>query len=50
MDKNISPHSLQHPFITAASDAGVALRDEGCVTAIHRDQRTNTSSLPVMCA
>ena len=27
IDKSISPHSLRHSFITAALDAGVALRD-----------------------
>jgi site-specific recombinase XerD len=26
-DKKINPHSLRHAFITAAPDAGVALRD-----------------------
>jgi site-specific recombinase XerD len=27
IEKSISPHSLRHSFITAALDAGVALRD-----------------------
>jgi integrase len=37
--KNISPHSLRHSFITAALDAGVALRDVQ-EAASHADPRT----------
>jgi site-specific recombinase XerD len=39
LDKNISPHSLRHSFITAALDAGVALRDVQ-EAASHADPRT----------
>lgn len=39
IDKNISPHSLRHSFITAALDAGVALRDVQ-KAASHADPRT----------
>ena len=39
--KPISPHSLRHSFITAALDAGVALRDVQ-VAARHSDPRTTT--------
>jgi site-specific recombinase XerD len=39
IDKNISPHSLRHSFITAALDAGVALRDV-LEAASHADPRT----------
>jgi len=39
IDKNISPHSLRHSFITAALDAGVALRDVQ-EAASHADPRT----------
>ena len=27
MSKNVGPHTLRHPFIIAALDAGVPLRD-----------------------
>jgi site-specific recombinase XerD len=37
--KRISPHSLRHSFITAALDAGVALRDVQDA-ASHSDPRT----------
>jgi integrase len=37
--KRISPHSLRHSFITAALDAGVALRDVQ-EAASHADPRT----------
>jgi site-specific recombinase XerD len=37
--KRSSPHSLRHSFITAASDAGVALRDVQDA-ASHADPRT----------
>ena len=37
--KRISPHSLRHSFITAASDAGVPLRDVQ-EAASHGDPRT----------
>ena len=37
--KKISPHSLRHSFITAALDAGVALRDVQDA-ASHTDPRT----------
>ena len=37
--KQISPHSLRHSFITAALDAGVALRDVQ-EAASHADPRT----------
>jgi integrase len=37
--KKISPHSLRHSFITAALDAGVALRDVQDA-ASHSDPRT----------
>jgi integrase len=37
--KKISPHSLRHSFITAALDAGVALRDVQ-EAASHADPRT----------
>jgi site-specific recombinase XerD len=37
--KTISPHSLRHSFITAALDAGVALRDVQ-EAASHADPRT----------
>ena len=39
IDKNISPHSLRHSFITAALDAGVPLRDVQ-EAASHADPRT----------
>jgi site-specific recombinase XerD len=39
IDKQISPHSLRHAFITAALDAGVALRDVQ-EAASHADPRT----------
>jgi hypothetical protein len=39
IDKKISPHSLRHSFITAALDAGVALRDVQ-EAALHADPRT----------
>jgi integrase len=39
IDKSISPHSLRHSFITAALDAGVALRDVQ-EAASHADPRT----------
>ncbi|HXX89376.1 MAG TPA: tyrosine-type recombinase/integrase [Acidimicrobiales bacterium] len=39
--KRISPHSLRHSFITAALDAGVALRDVQ-IAARHADPRTTT--------
>jgi site-specific recombinase XerD len=39
IDKRISPHSLWHSFITAALDAGVALRDVQ-EAASHADPRT----------
>src|SRR5579863_8946290 len=39
--KHISPHSLRHSFITAALDAGVALRDVQ-IAARHADPRTTT--------
>ena len=39
IDKPISPHSLRHSFITAALDAGVALRDVQ-EAASHADPRT----------
>jgi integrase len=39
IDKQISPHSLRHSFITAALDAGVALRDVQ-EAASHADPRT----------
>lgn len=39
IDKTISPHSLRHSFITAALDAGVALRDVQ-EAASHADPRT----------
>ena len=39
--KHISPHSLRHSFITAALDAGVALRDVQ-IAARHSDPRTTT--------
>jgi len=39
IDKNISPHSLRHSFITAALDAGVPLRDVQ-EAASHSDPRT----------
>jgi integrase/recombinase XerD len=41
VSKHISPHSLRHSFITAALDAGVALRDVQ-VAARHADPRTTT--------
>jgi site-specific recombinase XerD len=37
--KRISPHTLRHAFITAALDAGVALRDVQ-EAASHADPRT----------
>jgi len=37
--KNVSPHTLRHPFITAALDAGVPLRDVQ-QAASHADPRT----------
>jgi site-specific recombinase XerD len=43
MTKDISPHSLRHSFITAASDAGVPLRDVQ-IAAHHADPRTTTRS------
>lgn len=39
VDKNISPHTLRHAFITAALDAGVPLRDVQ-EAASHADPRT----------
>jgi site-specific recombinase XerD len=39
IDKNISPHSSRHSFITAALDAGVPLRDVQ-EAASHADPRT----------
>ena len=39
IDKKVSPHSLRHSFITAALDAGVALRDVQ-EAASHADPRT----------
>jgi integrase len=39
IEKRISPHSLRHSFITAALDAGVALRDVQ-EAASHADSRT----------
>ena len=39
LDKHISPHTLRHAFITAALDAGVALRDVQ-EAASHADPRT----------
>jgi integrase/recombinase XerD len=39
LDKNISPHTLRHAFITAALDAGVPLRDVQ-EAASHADPRT----------
>ena len=39
IDKRISPHSLRHSFITAALDAGIALRDVQ-EAASHADPRT----------
>jgi integrase/recombinase XerD len=39
ISKSISPHSLRHSFITAALDAGVALRDVQ-EAASHADPRT----------
>jgi integrase/recombinase XerD len=39
IDKNISPHSLRHSFITAALNAGVPLRDVQ-EAASHADPRT----------
>jgi len=39
IQKNISPHSLRHSFITAALDAGVPLRDVQ-EAASHADPRT----------
>jgi len=39
IDKQISPHSLRHSFITAALDAGVPLRDVQ-EAASHADPRT----------
>ncbi len=39
IEKNISPHSLRHSFITAALDAGVPLRDVQ-EAASHADPRT----------
>jgi site-specific recombinase XerD len=39
IDKNISPHSLRHSFITVALDAGVPLRDVQ-EAASHADPRT----------
>jgi len=39
INKRISPHSLRHSFITAALDAGVALRDVQDA-ASHADPRT----------
>jgi site-specific recombinase XerD len=41
ISKHISPHSLRHSFITAALDAGVALRDVQ-IAARHSDPRTTT--------
>ena len=41
IDKQISPHSLRHSFITAALDAGVPLRDVQ-IAARHADPRTTT--------
>jgi site-specific recombinase XerD len=39
IDKTMSPHSLRHAFITAALDAGVALRDVQEVVS-HDDPKT----------
>ena len=39
IDKRISPHSLRHPFITAALDPGVPPRDVQ-QAASHADPRT----------
>jgi integrase/recombinase XerD len=39
IEKQISPHSLRHSFITAALDAGVSLRDVQ-EAASHADPRT----------
>ena len=39
IDKPISPHSLRHSFMTAALDAGPALRDMQ-EAASHADPRT----------
>ena len=37
--KTVTPHTLRHPFITAALDAGVPLRDVQ-EAASHADPRT----------
>ena len=37
--KRVGPHTLRHPFITAALDAGVPLRDAE-EAASHADPRT----------
>jgi site-specific recombinase XerD len=39
IEKRVTPHSLRHSFITAALDAGVALRDVQ-EAASHADPRT----------
>jgi site-specific recombinase XerD len=39
IDKKVSPHSLRHPYITVALDAGVTLRDVQ-EAASHADPRT----------
>ncbi len=47
IDKKISPHSLRHSFITAALDAGVALRDVQ-EAASHADPRTTMHRLSLV--
>lgn len=39
IDRNVSPHSLRHAFVTAALDAGVSLRDVQDAAG-HADPRT----------
>ena len=39
ISQHVSPHTLRHPFITAALDAGVPLRDVQ-EAASHADPRT----------
>jgi site-specific recombinase XerD len=39
INKPVGPHTLRHPFITAALDAGVPLRDVQ-EAASHADPRT----------